>query len=132
MMRKLIIEQTPNSPRVIFDPENGLFEISGESRPPDVAAFYLDILNWFDDFSLYLDRSDNINFPITITIDFGYFNSASAKYILDLCKLIGSVRSKGKSIDIKWLFDENDRDMLEAGREMSRLARFPFEFIKKG
>jgi hypothetical protein len=131
-MRKLIIEQTPNTPKVIFDPETSLFEISGESRPPDVATFYLEILAWFDEFSLYLDNLTNTNYPVVINIDFGYFNSASAKYILDLCKLIGNVRSKGKSIEIKWLYDEIDRDMFEAGLEMSRLARFPFEFVKRG
>lgn len=130
-MRKLIIDQTSNTPNVIFDPQNGLFEISGESRPSDVAAFYIDILNWFDDFLVYLEGSNDIKYPIIIKIDFSYFNSASAKYILDLCKQAGSALSSGKSFEIKWLYDENDRDMLEAGREMSRLARLPFEFIMK-
>jgi hypothetical protein len=95
-MRKLIIEQTPNSPKVIFDPETGLFEITGESRPPDVASFYLQIINWFDDFCRYLDRSNDVSFPIIINIDFGYFNSASAKYILDLCNLLASYVQKAR------------------------------------
>jgi hypothetical protein len=130
-MRKLIIEQTANSPKVILDPELNLFEISGESRPPDVAAFYLEIMEWFDDFSEYLDKSRGISHPVIINFDFGYFNTSSAKYILDLCKLIGAIQVIGKKIEIKWHYDENDRDMLEAGQQMSRIAKLPFEFIKR-
>ncbi len=131
IMRKLIIEQTPNSPKVILDPEKNLFEISGESRPPDVATFYLEIIRWFDDFSEYLNRSQSISHPVVINFDFGYFNTSSAKYILDLCKQIGDVRSKGINMEIKWHYEENDRDIFETGREMSKLAKFPFEFVQK-
>jgi hypothetical protein len=48
IMRKLIIDQTPNSPKVILDPEKKIYEISGESRPPDVREFYDQILNWME------------------------------------------------------------------------------------
>jgi hypothetical protein len=130
-MRKLIIEQTTYSPKVILDHEKNLFEISGESKPPDVATFYLNIIRWFDDYSEHLDRSQSTSHPGVINFDFGYFNTSSAKYILDLCKKIGDVRSKGINLEIKWHYEEDDPDMLEAGREMSKLAKFPFEFVQK-
>jgi hypothetical protein len=60
IMRKLIIDQTSNSPKVILDPEKNRFEISGESRPPDVSFFYGEILNWLDDYSLHLSKSSEI------------------------------------------------------------------------
>ena len=50
-MRKLIVGRTSNSPEVHFDPEAGKFEISGESRPPNVPAFYDEIIGWVNDFS---------------------------------------------------------------------------------
>ena len=50
-MRKLIIDQTSCSPKVILDPEKKIYHISGESRPPDVREFYDQILSWLDDFS---------------------------------------------------------------------------------
>ena len=50
IMRKLIINQTNSSPKVLLDPEKKIFEISGESRPPDVQEFYEQILSWLDDY----------------------------------------------------------------------------------
>ncbi|HEX2977373.1 MAG TPA: DUF1987 domain-containing protein [Bacteroidales bacterium] len=128
-MRKLTVNKTGSSPKVYLDPDKEIFEISGESRPPDVAGFYSDILKWFDDYSRLIVNTDNdvVNFDF----DLDYFNSTSAKYILDLCKKIGEVRSKGKMINVRWHYEPGDADMLEAGREMSRMAKFPFEFRLK-
>jgi hypothetical protein len=130
-MRKLIIDQTVNSPRVIFDPEINRFEISGESRPSDVATFYLEILKWFDDYSSYLNRSQELKDPVIFNFDFEYFNSSSAKYILDFCKQICDVRSKGKNIAIKWHYEKDDQDMLQVGHEMSKISKTPFEYVQK-
>ena len=131
IMRKLIIEQTSSSPKVILDPDKNIFEISGESRPADVSTFYKEILNWFDDYSLYMSKAKEVIKPMAINLDFEYFNSSSAKYLLDFCKLIAAARAKGQSITINWHYEKDDTDMLEAGREMSRIARLPFEFSQK-
>jgi hypothetical protein len=130
-MRKLIIEKTASSPKVILDPDKRIFEISGESRPPDVGTFYGEILNWMDDYSDHLIRSQESKDPVVFNFDFEYFNSSSAKYILDFCKQITSVRSKVNSVEVKWHYEKDDADMLEVGREMSRIARLPFEFVEK-
>jgi hypothetical protein len=131
IMRKLIIEQTSSSPRVILDPDKHKYEISGESRPHDVATFYDEILNWFDDYSLYISKEKESLVPVVFDLDFEYFNSSSAKYLLDFCKKIAAARTRGMNLGIKWHYEENDLDMLEAGREMSRIARLPFEFSRK-
>ena len=131
IMRKLIIDQTSSSPRVVFDPDLNRYEISGESRPPDVAGFYSDIITWFDDYSKQLLKSDEDKRPFTIDLDFEYFNSSSAKYILDFCKKIAEVKSKGKEIAVKWHYEDDDYDMLETGKEMSKMAKFPFEYVIK-
>lgn len=131
IMRKLIFEKTDSSPSVILDPDKNVFEISGESRPPDVSIFYGEILRWWDDYSLHLLKSQDSTPPAVVNFDLEYFNSSSAKYILDFCKQVALVRSKGKSIEVNWKYEEDDVDMLEAGREMSRIAKLPFEFVKK-
>ena len=130
-MRKLIIGKTTNSPAVLFDPERNVFEISGESRPPDVAGFYSELLSWLDDYSSFLGKSGGTGDPVVFNFDFEYFNSSSAKYILDFFKQIALLRSGGKNIQVKWHYEKDDTDMLESGREMSRIARFPFEYNLK-
>lgn len=131
IMRKLIMNQTSNSPKVVLDPDENRYEISGESRPPDVATFYGDIISWFDDYSHYLLKSPETREPVVVNLDFEYFNSSSAKYILDFCKKIADVRSKGKEVSVSWHYEDDDLDMLETGREMSKMAKFPFEYVLK-
>jgi hypothetical protein len=131
IMRKLIFEKTESSPTVIFDPERNIFEISGESRPADVGTFYGEVLRWFDDYAAYLLKSQDKHEPVVINFDLEYFNSSSAKYILDFCKQIASLKSKGSMVNVLWKYEEDDTDILEAGQEMSRIAKMPFEFEKK-
>ncbi|MDT8402385.1 MAG: SiaB family protein kinase [Bacteroidales bacterium] len=131
VMKKLFIEPTASSPEVMLDPDQKMFTLSGESRPPDVAAFYGEIIAWFDEYSSHLLSTVQEGEPVVINLDFVYFNSASAKYILDLCKMIAAVRSKGAEIIINWHYESDDTDMLEAGKEMSKIAKIPFELTKK-
>ncbi|MDP3003521.1 MAG: SiaB family protein kinase [Bacteroidales bacterium] len=130
IMRKLIIDQTSCSPKVILDPEKKIYHISGESRPPDVREFYDQILSWLDDFSLYLIKSDEKKDPVTFNFNFEYFNSSSGKFILDICKVLAGLRLKGVNITVNWHFEKDDIDMLEVGKEMSRIVKFPFEYIE--
>ena len=131
VMRKLSVERTSSSPKVLLDPETNYFEISGESRPSDVASFYTEILSWFDNYSQYLSKSPQKETPPVFNLELEYFNSSSAKYILDLCKMIASTRSRGRDIILKWHYEADDMDMLEAGKEMSRISKLPFEFVQK-
>jgi hypothetical protein len=130
-MRKLIVKETTSSPKVILDPEKEVFEISGESRPPDVAAFYSGILSWFDEYSRVMINSKSETEAIAFNLDLEYFNSSSAKYILDLCKKIAGVSSGEKQINVRWHYEQDDTDMLEAGQEMSRMSKIPFEYVMK-
>jgi len=131
-MRKLIVDRTSNSPEVHFDPAKGRFNISGESRPPNVPAFYDEIIGWLNDYSSYLSGSVDQKGPVEFNLDFDYFNSSSAKYILDFCKKVASIRAKWENTSIRWHYEFDDIDMLEAGKEMSRMARIPFDYVQKG
>jgi hypothetical protein len=130
IMRKLILEKTTNSPMVILDPEKELYMISGESRPPDVREFYDQILSWLQEFSLYLLGPDYKKGPVIFKFNFEYFNSSSGKLILDICKVLAGLRLKGINIIVKWYHEKEDGDMLEVGKEMSRIVKFPFEYIE--
>lgn len=127
-MRKLIIEETDTTPLVILDPEEKKYQISGHSRPPDVREFYDQILTWFDDFNIYLKNNNNLNDSMTFTFNLEYFNSSSAKLIVDVCKCLSALRQRGLNVTVIWTYEEEDVDMLEAGKEISRLVKCPFEY----
>lgn len=128
-MEKLIISPTVFTPKVILDHEEYFLEIAGESRPQDVREFFGPISAWMNDFSdlvLTGKRKD----PIIFNFNFAYFNSASAKCIVDICKILARLRLKEIDASVKWYYVKNDDDMREAGIEMSQIVKIPFEFVE--
>lgn len=130
-MEKLVIEPTFNSPSVILDPESNQFNFSGESRPENVRKFYLPILEWLDSFAKEQSEmgSSASSSSLQVRFNFEYFNSTSAKYILDIFKALNVLNDLGIEILVKWLYEEDDEDMLEVGEEMSRMSKLEFEYI---
>ena len=122
-MESLIIKSSLNSPEIILDPQNGVFEFSGESRPENVRSFFLPVLEWLDAFA------GEVKAPCTFKFSFDYFNSTSAKYILDVFKLLRKIHDGGNAVSIVWNYEEDDEDMLEVGEEMSRMSGLDFEFV---
>jgi len=129
-MDKLIIAPTLNSPGVTLDPENDRFEFTGESRPEDVRDFYMPVLEWLESYGKELSGSANRGKELEFHFNFEYFNSTSAKYILDIFKILNEIDSKGNPVLVTWHYEEDDEDMLEVGMEMSRMSRLKFEYIK--
>jgi hypothetical protein len=129
-MRSLIIDQSTSTPSVVLDPDNGILRISGESRPSDVRELYDQIIIWMEEFSAHLQSSSGKTEPVVFSFDFDYFNSSSGKYILDICKVIAKLRLQNIDINVHWHFEKDDIDMLETGKEMSKIVRFPFEYIQ--
>jgi hypothetical protein len=130
-MKELNIESTSTSPKILFDPKTNSFNITGESRPENASVFYKPILDWVKELEMFFaNTKEQINTPFEFNFNFDYFNSTSAKFILDFCKKLGHLHSQGKPVVVRWHYEEDDEDMLEVGREMSRMSKFPFEYIE--
>ena len=127
-MKKVNINPTSNTPKVIFDPTNNIFEISGESRPFDVPSFYQHLLIWIDDFNKELAEMNASKESLEFKFNLEYFNSLSAKYILDLCKKLSKIYSDGHKINVIWQYETGDEYMLESGQEMSKISKIPFNY----
>jgi hypothetical protein len=132
-MEPLIIEATEISPKVILNPEENKYEISGESRPESVREFFQPILDWIDSYSneiKNLDEETKKDQTITIHFKLEYFNSSSAKYFLDIIKsVLAGFYANGVEVKIYWHFEEGDEDMQEAGEELSHMVKYPFKYI---
>ena len=122
-MEALIIESTNLTPEIKFDAAQGLFEMKGRSIPENSLEFYQPVYEWLD---AYLE---NPNEKTVLKVQFDYFNTSSSKCILDILKRIDKLEDMDKDILIKWYYDENDEDMMEAGEDYSDLLEAPFELI---
>ncbi|WP_066633768.1 DUF1987 domain-containing protein [Labilibacter marinus] len=130
-MRKLTIDSTPNSPKIWFDTDKSIFEVSGESRPENASIFYKNVIDWVIDFESSLTQQGLPDkTPYTFNFNLEYFNSTSAKFILDFLKKLGHLHSLGHQIVIRWHYEDDDEDMLEVGQEMSKMSKISFEFIE--
>ncbi|MBN2669640.1 MAG: DUF1987 domain-containing protein [Bacteroidales bacterium] len=117
------IQGTDDTPTVILDVENEIFQISGRSMPEDVGAFYDPVLDWLDNFA------DSSNDKMTFGFKLEYFNTASSKLILDILLKLEEMFENGKEILVKWYYPEDDEDMEEAGEEYADIVEVPFEQI---
>ena len=126
-MEQLIIEASAKTPRIVFDPINNNFEISGESRPENVNAFFEPVFGWLDSYLTYLKSNGSKN-DFTLRMYLEYFNSASAKYLLNLTKKLNEFRTAGIPIEVEWCYLEEDDDMKEAGEEIEHLSSIPFKY----
>jgi SiaC family regulatory phosphoprotein len=118
-MIKINLEGTEDTPKIILDPENKIYEISGRSLPEDCAQFYKPILDWLDAYN----GTGKMDFEIKLD----YFNTASSKLILDILNRIEKLKDKGHDVKISWYHQEDDEDMQEAGEEFSELVEVEFE-----
>lgn len=130
-MKKLNIDATLKSPKVIFDPEIFLYEMEGNSRPENVRDFYYPII---DTLKEYFEEqynkeiiTQNKSFKFNFKLD--YFNSSSAKFISDILVIVKKAVENGIDIKIYWYFEDGDEDMKEVGEDFSDMISFPFNYI---
>lgn len=117
-METLQIERTDDTPVVILDKGNAIFEVSGRSLPEDVLDYYEPVMEWIKSYS----KESN---PITaFTFKLDYFNTASSKVLLDLISSLKGI----KGASIIWYYNEDDEEIFDAGKEFSEQVDIPFNF----
>ena len=123
-METIRINATEDTPNVILDPANNLFEISGRSLPEDVVVFYQPVMQWLGE----LAKSPIAGMVLSIKLE--YFNTASSKLILDILLKLEEIYLDGVQLKVKWFYLSTDSDMKEAGEEYSEIVGLPFEIVE--
>lgn len=131
-MDSFIIAPTEDSPSVNFDTTANHFVISGASRPENSRTFYTPIINWIADYEAVLaaQKKEGNTTPLVFVYKFDYFNSSSAKFILDILLILKRFVDKGYDVKVEWICDKRDEDMLDMGQEFSEMAELKFDYIQ--
>jgi len=93
-------------PEINFNTITGVCEISGESFLEDTLGFYQPLQTW-------LEKYLRLRKPITVTIRLSYFNTNSARCILDILKLLRIYEFDGGEVTVNWYYQEDDIEMRE-------------------
>ncbi|NJK84853.1 MAG: DUF1987 domain-containing protein [Bacteroidales bacterium] len=125
-MDKLDIKEGKLTPKIYFDPEKNLFEISGTSLPENVHEFYKPVMAWLNEYDA---QAEKMNKSLHVSVTFAYYNSSSLRYISDIFAKISKLTKKGFQIKIDWHYEKEDDLLKEAGQDLSELIGIPFNFI---
>jgi hypothetical protein len=117
-MEILKLEGTSDTPNIILDKTNGIFEISGRSLPEDSVEFYRPVLEWIGGYAKAPSAKTNFTFKLE------YFNTSSSKLILDVLSALEGI----PGMNIEWCYQEEDEDMEEAGKEFAEMVELPFAY----
>lgn len=119
----LSIESTEKTPRVEFNSTSNELLLEGICIPELTHDFFKPVIN----FVRQAEESSLKDFTLTVNLHF--FNTGSARYILELMKNVQKLKEKGIAIKFKWFYNEDDEDIEEAGRSYSFILNEPFEMI---
>jgi dihydroxyacetone kinase-like predicted kinase len=120
-MEILKISSSKNSPSVLIDMADDIvLKIKGHSIMENSEEFYQEIIEALD--KLLVSEKE-----IIATIYFVYLNSASVKCILSVLNKI-KLFNKSKII---WMYENDDEDMKERGKDFEEIIKIPFDFIEQ-
>ena len=111
---ELLIEETARSPRVHIDFQSGAIALSGESYPEDASQFYGPILKTMQE-----RLTPDATAPITLDMKLVYFNSSSAKAIMNMFQILEDVAKKGRDVIVNWHYEADDDMMEEMGEDFA-------------
>lgn len=123
-MDNVNIEGTAKTPQIEFNAGNGKLLIKGRSIPENSIEFYKPLIDWIDAYAVSADVNTEVN------IQLEYFNTSSSKCILDVFKRLEQIKNAGKSVTVKWHYEVDDEDMLEAGEDYQAIIDLPFQMIE--
>lgn len=111
-MNKFEIASTQRTPHIVFDPEQNFFLIEGESYPEDVRAIFDQPMAVVQSY-LMSEFAAELVFAFKLK----YFNSSTARVLMDLFIAIEESSQRGRKIRVEWHHEADDDNMQELGEE---------------
>ncbi|TVR38638.1 MAG: DUF1987 domain-containing protein [Cryomorphaceae bacterium] len=117
-------QETEKTPAIHFDGVGGKLELKGKSVPEDSFKFFQPMHDWLDQYIENPAKETELNVALE------YFNTSSAKVLLEVFKKMNRLHQSGKTqLTINWVYEEDDDDMLEAGQDYQSIVEVPMNFV---
>lgn len=114
------IKKTSKTPYLCVDTKSGKFSLSGRCIIEFPREFFKEFLNHIDIYSK--DPNEKTTFDISLE----YSNTGSTKCIFDILKKIDTI----PNISINWIYEYQDEDIMELGKDFEDLLSSKFNFIE--
>ncbi|MBC7862800.1 MAG: DUF1987 domain-containing protein [Bacteroidia bacterium] len=116
----LKLAQEEKTPFIDFDVKTNKLQIKGVSIPEDALSFYKPILHWLGLYMQQRPASAELSFQME------FFNTVSSRLFLEIMKLMQKLKEGGTEVIIRWIFEEDDEDIQEAGENYSQMVDVKF------
>ncbi|MGE5503368.1 MAG: DUF1987 domain-containing protein [Actinomycetota bacterium] len=113
-MENLEIRATERSPEVRFDAGARVLSLRGESYPEDASTVFGPIFSWLEGF---LARPAAP--PVRVEFELIYFNSSSAKALMNIFLLLEKAATAGTPVTVEWRYTADDETMKEFGEDFA-------------
>ena len=118
-MEKLVIqEELKNCPGIVYYPDTNKLELVGRSIPENPELIFRRLEDWI---TSHFEQNKGLD----VSIQLEYINSGSSKYLYEVLKRLTGYGRSGKTVKIKWLYEEDDEAMLELGEHYRDTAGIP-------
>lgn len=124
-MEKIEVEATSKSPYLLLDPKTKTIKIKGRSIPENSVQFYTPVLNVLDKWI-----QEKTKDQVTVSIQLEYFNTSSSKCVLDILKKLQELYKNGTPIDVTWIYEKDDEDIMEAGQDYQTIVGIPIKMLE--
>lgn len=119
-MNHIVSAGNMKTPRVNLDPEKGIVELGGRSIPENTESVYRPLIEWVEE---YREQPQQ---KTLVKIDFEYFNSSSAKYLIRFLEYFSTLKKSGYEVVVNWYYD--DDELLEYGEDFQEVLEMKFNF----
>ncbi len=123
----LYIEPSLTTPEIRFDLEKGHFSIKGSSYPENSLKFYQPVVQYLNE--LVQNHPVDPSKTFILDVELQYFNTSTAKVLLDIFRYFEQLYEKGQPVKVRWLYLEDDTEMEDAGLDYQAAVKLPFELI---
>jgi hypothetical protein len=102
MSESFFLAATSRTPQVSFDITSHSALIEGECYPEDADKFFTVLNQAIDDY--FVSGTTKLNLQIKLI----YFNSSSARALMEMMDALEGRASAGIGIEVNWFYDEDD------------------------
>ncbi len=124
MPERFELPKSEDKPWVILDQEENIFEIGGRSLPENSEKLFSPIKKWITEYGNSPNRLTNFVFK------FDYFNSSSARRIIEIFLILKKIKEGNNEVKITWYFEKDDILLKEKGHEMLSMIEIPFDILE--
>ncbi len=120
---RLTIKPTTNTPFIEFDPQIGSLTIIGQSHPEDPQEFYQDLVD------VVTEYCENPKAHTKVIVNLEYMNTGTSRVIYNVFRKLEAIIDGKREVEVHWRYEEDDDDMLDAGKIFSELTKLKFKMI---